>query len=1044
LRIADVSIHRPVFATMLVGSLVVLGAVSYGRLGVDLFPHIEFPYVAVTTTLEGASPETIETEVTDVIEEALNTISGIEELRSVSSEGLSQVFLQFELDEDPDVKAQDVRDKVARARGKLPVDAESPIVEKIDPDAAPILSVMVAGQLPVRELTDFAKRVVKERLQRVPGVGSITIVGGREREIRVWADGPRMRSHGLAVDEVIAALRAEHAEVPGGSLETGGGLSEFAVKTKGEVESVRGFEGITVAFREGQATRLRDVARVEDGMEDERSYAELDGTPGVALEVRRQSGRNTVEVARQVKAVVAELQGAAPAGVGITVARDISRFIEASAHDVAVDVFLGGLLAVLVTLVFLRSTRATLIVSVAIPASIVATFFLFYLMGFTINILTLLALSLSTGLLVDDAIVVLENIHRHIDAGMSPLEAASAGTAEVAGAVIAATAAVLAVFVPIAFMEGVIGRFFFEYGLAISFAVAVSLLVAVTLTPTLCARVLRREEHHGRVFQWFEDTYRGWDVGYGKVLERALQHRPLALLVALLSIPVGVLFATGVPLEFSGRVDRSEFEGIVELPQGAGVGEAKQVAARIGLALREVPGVSTTFVSVGGGSRGAVNEISLYAGLTPKNARDESQLAIMGLARESVRRAVPNAKSVNVNEVSWISGGGFTSYNMEYGVQGADLATLQKLTDAIVTRMRADPSFIDTKSSFDLGKPEVQLHIDRARAADLGVSTRTLANTVRAVVGGMDVATYEEGGTRYDVRLRGEESQRDNLAALSQIQVRSASGGLVELANVATLHIASGPARIDRLNRSRKISIVANNPEHVALGIAVNRLDEIAAEVGLPPGYTGAHEGTAKRMKDSARAVLFAFAMALVALYMILASQFNSFLQPAVIMLTAPLSFSGAFAALWVTGTQMSIFAQIGLVALMGLVMKNGILLVDYANQLQKQGASTRDAIRNAGPVRLRPVLMTTVATIAGMFPVALATSDGSEWRNPMGILVIGGLTSSTVLTLVVVPVAYTYVDDIRNALARAKTLGGRLAPAAQRLLGEIRSRRKA
>jgi HAE1 family hydrophobic/amphiphilic exporter-1 len=471
--IADGSIRRPVFAVMLVGSLVTLGWISLGRLGVDLFPRVEFPFVAVTTRLEGATPETVETEVTDVLEEHINSISGIKELRSVSSESLSQVFVEFELEENVDVKAQDVRDKVALARAELPLDAEPPIIAKIDPDAAPILSVMVAGDVPIRELTRYADDVVKERLQRIQGVGSAALVGGRDREIRIWLDANRLRSYALSVADVIRAIRSEHAEIPGGLLEAEARRAEFAVKTKGEVETVRAFGEIVVAYRQGAPTRVRDVARVEDGLKDERSYAELDGVRGVSLEVRRQSGRNTVEVARAVKAAVEEIRGSAPPGIRVVVARDLSRFIESSARDVAKDMAIGGFLAVLVTLAFLRSVRSTLIVSIAIPTSIVATFFLFYVMGFTLNTLTLMALSVAIGILIDDAIVVLESIHREIEAGEAPLRAASRGAATVGAAVIAGTASVLAVFIPIAFMRGMIGRFFYEYGLAISFAVAV-------------------------------------------------------------------------------------------------------------------------------------------------------------------------------------------------------------------------------------------------------------------------------------------------------------------------------------------------------------------------------------------------------------------------------------------------------------------------------------------------------------------------------------------------------------------------------------------
>jgi HAE1 family hydrophobic/amphiphilic exporter-1 len=1019
MQIADISIRRPVFAVMLIGALVTLGWISLGRLGVDLFPKVEFPYVAVTTPLPGASPDAIETEVSDVIEEYVNRISGIKELRSVSSEGLSQVFIQFELEENVDIKAQDVRDKVALAQRDLPQEAEAPIIEKIDPASAPILSVLIGGDLPIRNLTEYAEDVVKERLQRLVGVGSVSRVGGREREIRIWLNTEALRSYKLTATDVMAAVRAEHVKIPGGQLETRGAVAEFSVNTMGEVERVEDFGNIVVAYRQGVPTFIRDVARVEDGLEDERTYSELDGTPGVSLAIRRQSGRNTVEVAHAVQDEVEHLRATAPPGVKLTLARDTSKFIESSARDVSIDMVVGGILAILVTLAFLRSLRSTLIVSTAIPASIVATFFLFYVMGFTLNLLTLMALSVSIGLLIDDAIVVLENIHRHIEAGMPPLSAASRGTAEVGPAVVAGTLSVLAVFIPIAFMQGLIGRFFFEYGLVISFAVAISLLVALTLTPMLCAYTLRSGHSSGRLFLAMESLYSGLDRAYGVLLARVLQHRLLVVGLALGAIYLGISVAGNIPLEFSSKADRSEFEGVVELPQGAGIETTKAIGSRAAKAVGELEHVESVFMTVGGGARGEINVASIYGTLTPKQQRATSQEEIMASIREALRRTAPEARRVGVNEIPWISGGGFTAYNVEYGLQGDDLQVLEGTAERIAAEMRASPLFVDTALSFEPGKPEIQVLIDRKRSADLGVPLRPLASTIQALVGGVEVAQFEESGKRYGVRVRLEADQRDELHEMERIQVRSVSGRLVDLISVGELKVASASARIDRRDRARSVTVFANTTQGVALGTAAERLDEIVSGVGLPLGYQGKHEGTTKRMQDTAAAVVFAFVLALLALYMILASQFNSFVQPVVIMLSAPLSFVGAFAALSWSGMALSIWAQIGLIALMGLVMKNGILLVDYANQLRAEGADAHSAMLQAGPVRLRPVLMTAFSTIFGMIPVALASSDAAEFRNPMGVLVIGGLSSSTLLTLLVVPVAYTLLADLPVAATR-------------------------
>ena len=1029
MRIADLSIRRPVFATMLTATLVVLGWISLGRLGVDLFPRVELPYVVVTTVLEGATPETVETEVSDVIEEHVNTISGISELRSVSSEGLSRILVQFELEEDVEAKTQDVRDKVARARLHLPIEAESPLVEKVDPDADPILSVMVSGDLSIGELTRFADAVVKERLQRIPGVGSATLVGGRDREVRIWIDGNQLRSHSLTVEDVIRAIRSEHVDIPGGRLEGLEGQTEFSVKTKGEVSAVREFGDIVVAYRTGAPTLIRDVARVEDGLEDERTYAALDGIRGVSLEVRRQSGRNTVEVARAVKAELGEIQAHAPPGVRVIVARDLSRFIESSARDVAVDMVIGGFLAVLVTLLFLRSIRTTLIVSIAIPASIISTFFLFWLMDFTINMLTLMALSVSIGLLIDDAIVVLESIHRRIEAGDEPKAAASRGTTEVGTAVVAGTISVLAVFIPIAFITGLIGRFFHEYGLAIAFAVAVSLLVAVTATPMFCSRVLRRETSRGRIFLTLERLYSSLEGGYRLALGAALRHRLLVVVLAGGSIYLGISFARDIPLDFDSKVDRSECTAFFELPPGVGIEATKAVGRRVATAIAAVPHVEHVFLTVGGGSKRRVNEANLYLRLSPKSERDIGQWEIMAAVRRAMLPAAPEAKRVGVNAIFWISAGGLASYDAEFSVDGPELAVLEEVAGRIVAGLRGSPLFVDSASSYQKGKPEVQILVDRRRVADLAVPIRSLATTVRALVGGMDVATYEESGSRYDVRVRLEESQRNDLDRLGRIQVRSASGRLVDLANLARVRVESGPAQIERKDRSRKVTVFTNTSADVALGTAIAELSRIVDSIGLPPGYHGKLQGKAEKMQESVEAVRLAFVLALLALYIVLAIQFDSYLQPVVIMLTAPLSFVGAFAALWIASSQLSIFAQIGVIALMGLVMKNGILLVDYANQQRADGASAREAILEAGPVRLRPVLMTAFSTIFGMVPVAFSTTDAAEWRNPMGLLVIGGLLSSTFLTLLVVPVAYSIVDDLRELPGRIRSRVSRWRP---------------
>jgi HAE1 family hydrophobic/amphiphilic exporter-1 len=1020
MRLSDVSIRRPVFAVMLIGGLVGLGWISLGRVGVDFFPKVEVPIVAVTSRLDGASPETMETEVTEILEEELSNISGLDQITSVSSEGVSQIVCEFDLEVDAEVALQEVRDKVALARKDLPRDLEPPIVAKLDPESMPILSIVVAGPMPRGELTRYAKDVVEDAVQRVRGVGSVELVGGREREVRIWLDALRLRSYGLGADDVVRALGSEHANVPGGRLESAGGRSEYTFKTRGEVESVAEFGELVIEQRPAGPVRIRDVARVEDGLEDERSYAELDGVPGVSLDVRRQTGENTVEVARAVRVVVDALRSRAPAGIQLFIARDTSRFIEASVHDVTVDLGIGGVLAVLATLLFLRSARSTLIAATAIPASIISTFLLFWAAGFTLNLVSMIALSISIGILVDDAIVVLEAIYRRIEAGEAPMRAASAGVDDVGLAVLASTLAIVVVFVPISFMEGMIGRFFYEYGLTVCFAVGVSLLIAFTLTPMLCSRLLRHETSHGRVFQALERGYDRLDAGYGRLLGAALRHRGLVLACGVGAVVAAVPIARHVPLEFSSHVDRSEFEAYVELPIGTGIEATKRVANELADELRRLAHVRAVFTTIGADVEGRVDEAQLYVALDHKSERAPEQAEIMGEARRLLARLAPQARRTGVNEVSFVSGAGFSGANLRYTLQGPDLARLAEIAEQVAARMRASDLYVDTTLSYDAKRPEIQATVDRDRAADLGVPLRSLATTLRTLVGGVDAATFEQDGERRDVRVRLEETQRDSLEKLGLAQVRTRSGALVDLASVATLELTSGPVQIERENRVRKIDLMANLPAGVALGTATDALDGIVASIELPEGYAGWHRGWGERMRDSAAAVRFAFVVALAGLYMVLASQFNSFVQPLIIMLTAPLSFVGSFAALALTGVHLSMFGQIALLALMGLVMKNGILLVDRANQLREQGAtSAAQAMIEAGPVRLRPVLMTTVSTVAGMIPVAFSSSDGAEFRIPMGVLSIGGNLSSTLLTLVVVPVAYTLVADLRESVAR-------------------------
>jgi HAE1 family hydrophobic/amphiphilic exporter-1 len=1007
MRLPDVCIRRPVFAVMLIGGLVVLGLVSIPRLGIDLFPRVEFPVVTVTTVLDGASPETIEREVSQVLEESINTIEGISSLRSASSDSLSLIFVEFELEYDVQDRAQEVRDKVAAVRGELPRDIEPPVVGRVDPDAQPILAVMLAGPHSIREITEVADKRVKPRLERIPGVGSISIVGGRAREIRIWIDPLRLAGHSLAVDDVIAALEREHAELPGGRLETE--AREIAIRTRGRLTTADQFGGVVVAEQAGRVVHLRDVALVEDGMADERTLSRLDGRRGVALLVRRQSGENTVAVADAVKAELEHIRPDLPPAYQMVVALDDSRFILSAIRDVAVDLAWGALFASLVVFVFLRNLRSTLLAAVAIPSSIVASFAFFYFLGFTLNTMTLMALSLSIGLLIDDAIVVLENVYRHMERGKDPKEAASFGTNEIGLAVVATTAANCAVFIPIAFLTGVVGRFFREFGLVVAGAVCISTLVALTLTPMLASRYLRVRAGPERrpVYRWLEGGFARLEAAYR-----------ISLDWGLLAFVGGLGISRLVPIEFVSPEDRSEFNVWLKLPLGSTVDQSEAVAGAVERELHGMPGVGVVFSTVGAGVQKRVNEVSLYVQLVHKSERRDSQQEIMRRVRESIAALDLPLRDLAVDEIGIISGPGWRNAELMYSLRGPNMDRLQLHSGRLMERMRRAGGYVDLNQSYETGRPEVSLEITRERAADLGVSAVQIGRTISALFAGYEATSFEEEGERYDVRVQVRPEYRDDLSKLDLVHVRGPGGALVPLRNLVTPRIGSGPVQIDRADRTRAITVYGNL-EGKSAGEAGVEVMAFGEELGVTGEYALLPVGPSERLRETLSAIVFAFVLALIAIYMILAAQFNSFVHPFTIMLSAPLSFIGAFAFVALLGQSLDVMGQIAFLMLMGIVMKNGILLVDYTNTLRARGLPLMEAVLEAGPIRMRPVLMTAVSTIFGMIPVAFGTGDGSEWRNPMGVVAIGGLATSTLLTLLVVPVVYTLIDDAGRLLTR-------------------------
>lgn len=1013
MKLADVSIDRAVTAAVLNIALIVLGVVAYPRIGVDLFPQVDLPVTTVTAVYPGADPGVVETKVIDKLEEAINTVSGVDTLRSVSLENVGQVIVQFELERDIDQAAQDVRDKVSSVLGELPADLEPPIVEKFDVGAAPILTLVVAADAPLREVTRVADDVVKAAMQSLSGVGSIDLVGGREREIHVELLRDKLAWYHLTPEDVARAIAAQNLEIPGGRIDTG--LTEWSVKTKGEVGSAAALADLTVTTLGGVPTRLRDVARVTDTEEEARSSSNLDGRTAVSLVVRKQSGANTVAVAHAVKDKLAALADRLPEGFTAEVAIDNSVFIEASINDVNFDLLFGAMLTVLIILLFLRDWRATLIAAVALPTSVIATLAFIQAMGFTFNNMTMLALTLSVGILIDDAIVVIENIHRHLEMGKGVRQAAREATAEIGLAVMAITAAIIAVFVPVAVMEGIIGRFFFQFGLTVSFAVAVSLLVSFTLTPMLSSRFLK-SQHGGRFFvsRWIEAVLDGVERAYTATVRMALRHRLLTVLAAIGVFASSIYLLKFVDKEFLPPEDRGELTVKFELPAGASLEASQRFAADLARDIGRTPGVTSMLTSIGGGAQGQVNQGEIHVALVERHARDYTTTQAINHIREQLGDRSPAL--VAVEPVRAISGGGNRGQEVQFDLRGGDFDQLNAAATALQDAMREAGGYVDIDSTYRGGKPELRLEIDRERAAALGVPVATIATTVRMLVAGEKVSEVPIDGERYDVRVRLPEAQRGSAADIDRIKVRATTGQLVDLANVVRVTEGVGPAQIERAARQRQVTVLANL-DGKTLGEAVGEIEGFAAKV-VPATINTSWAGPAETMKDSMKAMVTALLLAIVLVYLILAAQFESFVHPFTIMLSLPLALVGAFGGLWLAGMSLNIFSMIGLIMLIGLVTKNAVLLVDYTNVLRAEGRALMDALVEAGRVRLRPILMTTAAMIGGMVPVALAKSLGGEQRAPMAIAVIGGLLTSTVLTLVVVPVVYSLLSRRRRPAA--------------------------
>ncbi|MBZ5544075.1 MAG: efflux RND transporter permease subunit [Acidobacteriia bacterium] len=1016
--LSNLSIRQPVFATMMVVALVVVGIFSYSELKIDLFPNIDIPVISITTTYPGVAPETVETEVTKRIEEAVNPVGGIRHISSVTTEGISSVVIEFQLGKNINTALLEVQSKINGIRSQFPVEVKEPVIQQIRFEELPILSVVVLSRtLDAKALTTLAEKVIKRRLENISGVGQVRLVGAARREIQILLDRDKLRAYGLTYFEVAAALRRENLDIPAGKLDQG--VRESLVRVAGRAKDPRDFNGLIVTVRDGVPVTLAMLGHVEDGIEEQRSFSLLDGEPAVALQIQKQTGANTVEVADSVKTGLTKLQAEMPTGVGLRVVQDNSTFIRDSVEDVRTTLILGAILTVLVVFCFLNSWRSTVITGVTLPISVISAFIIMRALGFTLNVMTLMGLSLAIGMLIDDAIVVRENIVRHMEHGSDHMTAAIEGTAEIGLAVMATTLTIIAVFIPVAFMGGIVGRFFYQFGMTVGFAVLVSLFVSFTLDPMLSSRWYDPSIEAGRRKGWLSRALASANRQFEKlhgVLERSLEwslgHRGAVIGVAVLSIVVAFAIFGRLGSAFMPDYDRGEFQVSFKMPPGTTLRETADVGRRVTGLLKHYPEVAYSFVTIGAGGTTPVNEGAIYVKLKPKRERGRSDFQLRQAVRGDLARW-PALRSI-VGEVEYMAGEG---QPLQVSVRGTDLTRLDEIAARVAANARATPGTADVDSSHEDPRPEIRVRLDRKTASDLGLDLGTVSSIVRGLIAGEVVSQFQDpDGDAYDVRVRLEEGQRRLREDLADISVpimnaRLGAGQGVPLTQVAALEDSEAPSIIRRRDLLREVRVMASTQDR-PLGTVIDDLRVKNAQLQLPPGIQINYTGQAEDLGETFYYIYRALILAVIFIYAILASQFRSFFHPLAIMLSLPLSLVGVALFLLATHENLNIMSMIGLIMLMGLVTKNAILLIDYTNRQRREGEDRAQALIRAAKVRLRPIVMTTVAMIFGMLPLAFEIGAGSEMRAPMARAVIGGLITSTLLTLIVVPVVYTYLDD--------------------------------
>lgn len=1023
MNLSDVCIRRPVFTWVLAAIPVVMGLVSYFELGVDLFPKVDFPVVSIVANLPGTGAEEMESSVTKVIEEAVNTISGVDEVQSKTREGFATVVVQFTLEKNGDVGAQEVRDKVSSISKQLPQGMEPPVINKFDLGSAPIMTIGVSGSRPVRDVTEIARLQILERLQTVPGVGAVFMSGSRSRAVNVIVDTDKLSSYGLSVEDVRLALANQNLEVPGGILDQG--QRELVLRTLGRVQKASEFGDLIVSQRRGYPIRVKDVARVEDTIEEPRGLTRLDGQNSVSLFVQKQSGTNTVAISDTVQERLAEIVPTLPPDIKIELTQDQSRFIRESMHELKFHLLLAGVLVAGTILLFIRDWRTTVIATMAIPTSIIPTFLFMSYMGFTLNNITMLGLILAIGIVIDDAVVVHENIFRHMEEyGKDAVTASRQGTAEIALAVLATSLSLVVIFVPVAFMGGMVGRFFSSFGLTVAFAVMMSLFVSFTLTPMLCARFLKldpSEAGHGKSKDGM--IWRLTDRGFGLALRWALRHRFLTLFLCFLVVLSTGPIAAKMGFNFVPRDDQSEFQVGFITPEGYTLERTDRVITEIENRLASLPGVRHRFTSIGenngnaGKGQGDVTRGSVYFRISELDEREYSQFDVMQRARE-ILLDYPELRTT-VSDVSAIGGGPEgDSRTFQVSVSGPDLNRLAEFSEEFKTRLRQVPGLVDVDTNMSLRKPEVQVSIDRDRASDLNIPVQTIANTLNVLVGGQIVSRYKEAGEQYDVWLRADKPFRSNPQGLLSLTVPSSEAGPVQLGALTQPLETRGPSQINRLNRQRTVTILAH-PDQISLNDAMIQAKAIASDLKLPPGYAISFGGQAKMLGETGYYFAVALGLSVLFMYLILAAQFESWLHPISILSALPVTIPFGLLSLLLFGQPMDLYAMFGLFMLIGIVKKNGILQVDKTNELRRAGMGRDAAILEANHTRLRPILMTTFMLVAAMIPLALGAGPGAGARASLAKVIIGGQMFSLLLSLLVTPVMYSLIDSIETRLGR-------------------------